>query len=369
MNILILLIGGNPIANYALIEYFKNNGDNKIPKYDSVMLVFTEKTSNLANNIKSLQKNINFIEINLSNNESNLDYIQTIILDKLNELKNLKSIHLNYTGGRKPMSLGSYLAVDKYKKRCQKIYTDINPANYKLTLSDGKAFLDGNNTISSKLNISIDDFYTLHKSYKPANKQIENSEFYSKEFCQFLLEKCDKNEKEFYIDLWDKSDIKRLNWKNSIKNIYKIDDISNNKLKKLQKFIKGIWLEEYLFDILNEIKDEVNITDLAWNIEYKQEKDEFELDVIAIKGYKSFVFSCTTDKKANIKQKGFEVAQRAEQIAGRGSSSFLISLANSDGIDKVMRDLSNRDKIFEAIGIEDIKDIENFKSKLKNMII
>lgn len=371
MNLLVLLVGGNPIANYALIEYFKNNGDERIPKYDSIMLIYTSQTEKVTQNIESLKDDVSFININLESNESNLRYIKKIVLNKLNSLENINSIHLNYTGGRKPMSLGAFLTINEFTRSCKKIYTDINPNNYKLTLEDGNTYLKGDETISSKLNIPIIDFYQLHGLTKPEYK-TKISDFYSEEFCMFLLDKCENSEKEFYVDLWDQKNIRNLDWKKSLPE-YIDKKISNNQLKSLQKFIKGIWLEEYLFSILNEIKEECNITDIAYNVEAENRNKKFEVDVIAISGYKSFVFSCTTGYKArDIKQKAFEVDKKAEQLAGRGSNSIVVCLAkdiekNDSGITGLKSDMKHIEKSFNAIGIEDIKDKKIFKTKLKEI--
>ena len=362
MNLLILLIGGNPIANYALIEYFNQNGDITIPKCDKVLLIHTNFSEDMAENIKKLKSSVDFELLNLEDRENSLKYIQNSILKKLNSIESIDSIHLNYTGGRKPMSLGAYLAVDEYKK-CHKIYSDISPKTYKLTLFDGSSYpLEG--SISSNIDISIKDFYTLH-GLKDIKFQKENSEFYSEEFCMFLLEQNTNNEKEFYEKLWDLNSIKELAWRESIKEFIK-EDISNKKLSKLQKFIRGNWLEEYLFVTLEEIKHQIGITDLAWSVEAKHKGKDFEVDVVAIVGYKSFVFSCTTDKKAHIKQKAFEAIIRSRQLGGIGSKTILVSLTDKEGVEGVKQD-SYTERSFEALGIEDIGDKTKFKQRLEKI--
>jgi hypothetical protein len=51
MNLLVLLIGGNNIANYALIDYFKHSDEYR---YDKVVLIYTIQTKNAAKAIKEL---------------------------------------------------------------------------------------------------------------------------------------------------------------------------------------------------------------------------------------------------------------------------------------------------------------------------
>jgi len=365
VNLLLLLVGGSPIANYALIKYFKHNGDDVIPKFDQVVLVYSTGTKKVADNIKILNKDVTFIDIDIENNESNLKYIKELTLKTFNEIGSISSVHLNYTGGRKPMSLGTYLAVSECNGKFKRIYSDIDPSNYKLTLEDGNTYLAGEQTISSNINIPIKEFYLLHTLSEPTF-QSEHSEFYSETFCTFLLNKCDTDETTFYINLWDNEGIKQLEWKESISDVIDVTNISNNKLKELQKFIRGQWLEEYLYEMLQEIKEEVNITDLAWNITATSKAKDFEVDVIAISGYKSFVFTCTTDKKAHIKQKAFEGFFRSAQLGGNNSMSIIVCLAESEVINGVIKDMDNlnRSNRFKAIGIEDVRDKSKFKEVL-----
>lgn len=363
-----LLIGGNAIANYALIEYFKESGDDLIPSFDKVILIYTDRTKPLAENIKKLQTEVKFLEINLQNEYRNLNRIKEIVLDVLNRHRDIKSIHLNYTGGTKPMSIGAFLAVTEFKiiDEKNKIYSDISPDSYRLTLKRGISYpQDG--SLLDNINIRIKEFYLLNNLREPKYKS-ENSEMYSENFCNFLLEKCLNFEKEFYEDLWDK-DAKALNWKESLEgNFLDVDKYSSKKrFKELQKFIVGGWLEEYLFANLCEIKDKMKLTDIIWNVEANNRYNQnFEVDVLVTKGYNIYVFSCTTDRKARIKQKAFEANLRAEQIGGIGAKPILVSLADSNGVEKVKEEMHFYvgKKTFDALGAKEIKNGNLLKQKL-----
>ena len=124
MRLLILLIGGNPIANFALIKYFKNSNDMTIPSFDRVVLIYTKQTFNLAENIKSLNEDVSFIDIYLEENERKLNEITEIISKKLESIDKISAIHLNYTGGTKSMSIGAFLAVRNYNENATKIYSE-----------------------------------------------------------------------------------------------------------------------------------------------------------------------------------------------------------------------------------------------------
>lgn len=394
MNILILLIGGNSIANYALIEYFKHKKEGEIPSFDKVVLIYTDRTESIANNIKLLQKDVEFEDINLKEHFRNLKKIKELVLNKLKEIGSIKSIHLNYTGATKPMSIGSFLAVQEFDiDEKDKIYSDISPETYKLTLKRGTIY-PKNGSLLDNVGIKIKEFYLLNNLQEPKLKD-KNSEIYEEKLCSFLLEKCLKDEEDFYEDLWDLNDLwilsndedKRekikkensnrkyaynFNWKESLKGIIDTDRYnSKKKFKKLQRFIKSDWLEEYLFATLNEIRDIAHITDLGWNVEAKNRYNRtFELDVVATKGYNIYVFSCTTDKKAHIKQKAFEADIRAEQIGGIGAKPILVSLADSEGTKNVKDEMHfyAGKKSFDALGTDDIKDNDMFKERLIEML-
>ena len=114
--------------------------------------------------------------------------------------------------------------------------------------------------------------------------------------------------------------------------------------------------------------EELQITDIAYNIKAKKQEKEFEVDVLAIIGYKSFLFSCTTDKKAHIKQKAFEASNRSKDLAGIAGNVILISLADENRVNGVKQDMTDVEKKFSVLGINDIKEKEIFKSKLKEIL-
>lgn len=370
MNLLILLIGENPIANYALIQFFKNNNDDIIPSPEKIILVSTEKTESIAQRIKNLQNNVLFEIINLGNKENNLSYIKEEVLKVLIQ-HNPNNIHLNYTGGRKPMSIGAFIAVKEYlNEDCKKIYSDICPRKYILTLEDGTSYPEKGN-ISSELKIPIEDFFLLHGLEKP-NYKSTISQFFSKDFCKFLLEQTFNNEENFYTNIWDRNfkDLKELNWQETLPTFFN-KNISNKKLEKLQKFIKGIWLEEYLFNFLRENQKDFSISDLAWDIESKNQDKLFQIDVIAICGYRSYLFSCTTENQSEdiLKQKSFEGVARSSQLGGIQSKTIMVCLVKNEKIEAVKKDMSDNYKKgnFEAIGIEILQNDEALKLKLKEI--
>jgi hypothetical protein len=121
--------------------------------------------------------------------------------------------------------------------------------------------------------------------------------------------------------------------------------------------------------LLKEIKEELKIFDIAWNV--KKGKDaNFEVDVVASKNNNLYLFSCTTDKrKTRAKQKGFEAKERATQMGGKNATAVLVSCIDSSQKNQLEEDLKEN-KGGESPGVivyEDLLDKEQLKKKLKDI--
>jgi len=85
------------------------------------------------------------------------------------------------------------------------------------------------------------------------------------------------------------------------------------------EFIDGKWLEHFTLEAVQFCQSARGLRDVGMNLEVKLQtpKVEFELDVIAMRGYQLFVFSCSTStNKKELKLKLLEVYARARQIGG-----------------------------------------------------
>lgn len=387
-NILVLLVGSNPLPNFIVAQYLlsrqRDSYERKqLPCFDKIFFVFSSKTARFKDSIVQ-QLGLNseqIIGVNLENKIRDFDYIEKKVLEVLNSLLPINSLHLNYTGGTKPMAVGVSSAVEELSNVSQKNYSDLSPETFKLTLRNGHTY-PTKGTIADVVKISVEQLYALHSLERPQLKRTV-SQFYSEEFAEFLYAKIEtdkENDKGFY-KLWDKkytSEIKQQ-MLNSLDGIIPQEEESSSKyMKSLQKFVRGGWLEEYLFFVLEKIKDECNITDLAWNIVTKVNGRSFELDVIAMKGSQSFVFTCTTAYDAKLcKGKAFEGIYRSEQIGGEHSKTILVCFADDDGptndhktITNIKHDMEQFDAVrnFDILGSKDLKDKTAFIQSLKAIL-
>jgi len=364
MNLLVLLIGDNHNFLYGLIDYFTK--ENKFFKCNKVLLVYTARTESIFNNIKNFFK-VDIEGIDLGNEVRNIEKTEKLILEKLEELSPQK-VHLNYTGGTKSMGIGAFLAVDKYE--CEdKIFSDMDFSK-KIYLKRGEIFPE-KGTFENLVHFKIKDLLTL-EGLKLSSFKNENSEFFNEEFVKFLFDKLDNEEKEFFENLWDKNfkELKKLEWKKSLEDVFDTN-ISNKKLEKLQKFIKGTFLEEYLFYILKKYQNELGLDDILWNVEIlNKEKALFELDVLVSKGYTIYGFSVTTDKdKKLIKQKTFEVDKRVEEIIGIGGKFIIVGYGDEKEMEKVRKEIGDKRNRggYDVIGRDELLDEKKLTEKLRGI--
>lgn len=376
MKILVTIVGGNPIANYGIIKHSLNNDKNHpdLPNFDKVALIYSNDTKGKAENFKNLLKEIEFIDIDIKDYARSVSDIEKIVKDTLKNY-DIDFIHLNYTGGTKSMSIGAFLAVNDLDIK-EKVFSDIDMKEKKLYLKKGEIYPENGNIIDN-IKMQIDEILRLN-SFDKFNYKTELSEFYNEKFAKFLLDKCLNDEKNFYKDLWDKNfkELKKMNWKKSLENApihFDINSLSNKKLEKLQKFIKGLWLENYVFDFLNKNKKNIGFDNCVINLEIIKEKNtQTEIDIAVNKGYDLYIFSCTTGyKKNDVKQKAFEAYKRSEDLGGIGAKAVTVSLATKETIEKIKEDdiktYTGRNKP-DLIGREELLDENKLLNKLKEII-
>lgn len=97
--------------------------------------------------------------------------------------------------------------------------------------------------------------------------------------------------------------------------------------EKALKWLEGEWLEvefarrlqetKLFDDVKQDIKREGSISG----------GDKFQADIVAVKGYRAYLFSCTTmDRASECKHKLFEATHRASRIGGEYARAAVVSL-------------------------------------------
>lgn len=137
----------------------------------------------------------------------------------------------------------------------------------------------------------------------------------------------------------------------------------------LNYFKKTVWLEEYILNILIELKKESIIDDAIANVDKKYDennKDEFEVDLVAYRRYKLFAISVTSSQDVELaKGKLYEIKQRAKYLAGDEAGVCVINLCwDADPIIHEYENIWDDNSIKNTL-ILSARDFPYLKDKLK----
>ena len=120
------------------------------------------------------------------------------------------------------------------------------------------------------------------------------------------------------------------------------EKIAKDNYKKAVKFMDGFWLERYVGKLIeNNLEDKFD--EILFNQKPCKTDDEannFELDIVLMKGYQLIGVSCTTSKiKSICKEKGFEIILRTRQIGGEEAKAVLITRADENKVNSLQSEL------------------------------
>ena len=139
------------------------------------------------------------------------------------------------------------------------------------------------------------------------------------------------------------------------------------------KWLSGIWLESAVLAALQHCAQELHLNDCCMDLRPRildsEEKGElFQFDVVAIRGYQLFAFSCTTGSgkesggRGLLKHRLFEAYVRARQMGGDEACVALVCCMSQEEADKLedemRRDISpeGRIRVFSRECLEDLTD-------------
>jgi len=403
---LILLIGNNPLPNYVVAKYFL---ETKRELY--LYLISSEETKKYSEEI------VKCLKSDISNKENYNLYEKYICLEDCDDSKSIKNdiqkqlkdcfndndeINLNYTGGTKAMAVHVYATIKELfsNSNLDFSYISARDNSLKYDLDESK-----NIPISDKINVILETLIKLHgyekgsedrgNIYQAPLKEIKEliKNNYSKEYLHWVKDFIDKNyrnEKGFKLTKKDfdsfndnyqkiendhNDNLKNYHWlgnllkeipndvslieNGELLNPYELKNNSyvEKRLKNTLKFLNGIWLEDYVYEIINSQNKKADIQKGS-KIKKPLRLDDFELDVIIVNSYITTLISCTTDKTTHLcKLKGFEALHRVSEIGGDEGKVILITALDNEQRDKLQDDLNKianlkEDKLL-VLGIED----------------
>ncbi|SHM92179.1 protein of unknown function [Caldanaerovirga acetigignens] len=383
---LILLVGSNPLPNAVA-------GKLLVEAEGIITLVHSSDSFSVAQRLKEWlerehQKKdiVKLKEVK----ESEPSSICQGVRKCLEEVQG-RSIGLNYTGGTKMMSVQAYRAVEQWAKDkgITPVFSYLDARALQMVFEPTDGYLSERRIyVGREVMLSLEDFLALHGwrlRSEPNNKPVlydtaqalaifcsrdaDSYEKWNSWIKEELLSKC---KRPTNLNKWkSKTELMQitLSCKEEMKGIFKslLDDqgkdlpLTHSAFKddpiRFCSWLHGIWLEHYVLGILNKLKEDLQLGEVAQNVETEDVK--FEVDVVAICGYQLFAFSCSTSNDRKIlKQKLFEAYVRAQQLGGDEARVALICCAEDPaGLEQEIRrdfDCEGRVRVFGRKQLADL---------------
>jgi hypothetical protein len=335
---LILLVGTNPLPNYVAAKVLWN-GKGK------VYFLATAETYAIAERIRGqLALTTKHSQILQSVESSRANQIQKTVREAINNM--VGSIGLNYTGGTKAMGIHAYLAA-KTNKSVVFSYLDARSLEMNFDESESPRF-----PVGRAVQMGVEDLLKLHglELKKHFQTQPQRRELVSaiqrhleewKDWARNLrangklIKKDDAFSKVNILQSSDfPSDFTRHANLLELANYWGYK--SNEKREDMAKWLEGGWLEDFVLNKVQTIATQCGFNAGAVVSGVETKSPNFELDVVAVRGYQMIVVSCTTaEEKSLVKSKLFEVYLRARQMGGEEARVCIVSCAPDSGDNRV----------------------------------
>jgi hypothetical protein len=390
---LVLLMGTNPLPNYIVAEHFINTNDN----LKRIVLLYSKKsnsqhsTEKFATNLESLLKqnfspkppfSICTIQLEDVGSPSQIKNDLEENLDRnLIPLNKTKTVHLNYTGGTKVMSVHVYKFIENLKN-AEPSFSYFDGREFKIACESSNIFISPD--LRNESRIDFKSILTLHgleliktktdhnkifpdETMGELKKQIDEKkgEQLKNEILTFFhaLNKIIKYKKISSKTNQDKirqllPDVEKENPQKSplfllltamderFQLLNETGNLDFEKLphyeNRLKMFLNGIWLEHYIYWMLKKHYGSINGIEIKQNQEIKSNcwNTHFQVDVILKMGYLLTGISCTISSKKNIcKQKGFEIIHRSRQMGGDEARAILVTFLDESAVDTLQYEL------------------------------
>ncbi|MGB9886321.1 MAG: Card1-like endonuclease domain-containing protein [Moorellales bacterium] len=138
--------------------------------------------------------------------------------------------------------------------------------------------------------------------------------------------------------------------------------------QNLVGWLRGLWLEHYVLDVLKNLKARLHLTDEAQNL--RTQGVEFNVDVAAVRGYQLFVFSCkaASGSRPRLKLGLFEAHVRARQLGGDEARVALVCCAeDTESLEQeIQREFDLRRGRVRVFGRQDLAELSGH---LQNWIL
>lgn len=376
-DVLFLIVGTNPMPNViSILNRVKENGKVFLIHSNEKGGVFsTESIANSLINIFKEKSEAIVLEPIAVNMMSESNMVQEV-KHRMNSLNN-SCIELNYTGGTKLMSSTIYGYFKEEMRKgerdiilsyldCEKelfIYEKCR-ANAIISIEEKIEDININNRFNLK---DIIKSHGLSYDKDRSQTSFENAsyEMFSK-FEKMTLEEKNKWVKELNGIFEDENNLEHLlkEFVRKYVSHHEVDEINKLSIGKLIKYTIGDNLEEYIYKILNELKNIMIIDDFVWSYQQKSKNTVAgtEIDFVVIKGIRNYLLSVTLcENEYDCKPKLYEAKMRGEQLAGDETRVGFICLYKSH---EELEELIGANGKYSKDLIIAIDNFNNIKDKL-----
>lgn len=416
----VILVGSNPLPCYIQAAYVLDKcrdakEKESLPVPDKILFVATNETQKYINCIENILEEsdlpIQYQDRLILNNGYDAKEIEKAVkkkIESMHETEDITGILLNFTGGTKSMAIYATMAVrnlsfygsisssvtecyvdpDKNKLRCINASKETEHLYPEIADKDLRDFVK----------LRIDHLVRLHfgdaiLKYSDLNDCGDNRNKYNAAFSQDQLEAAIEilsdtsdafNEYQGFYNMFannERRESRPARWERILDEKMQMMDGFNFKLKKLKAeeirpFASGDWLELYFYKALLCAKKKLENTDqkhvetaLSYRVKPVGSNKEFEVDILALRGYELTLFSVSmvgTDKgeEAISKSKWFEAVYRTEQMAGDHGKVAVVNFLKDDVIDDFKADLSTFNHEVEIYKRSELADFNRLVNRL-----
>lgn len=384
---LFLLIGANPLPNWVAARLLLNDGGR-------AHLIHSPDTLNEAKRLEKILVTAKRYETA----EADEGKIYTCVAATVKQLiaKGETDIGLNYTGGTKMMSVHAHRAVADTLRatggKAKLSYLDARSLSMKFDGGPQEGYVVGR---AARACIELDTLLRLHEEYDNDDTKIsyirqgqgiaaaqglaqlhsfEAGQRFWRDWCNATLNLRKLNNEKLQKDAAYRQQIVALLDDKKLPDEAQLQTRLGNSgrsapilkgyrdflqaagnavctLKELAKtqgftdslqvarWLDGQWLEHYTFSQLEQCSATAPLHDAALNLEpINKDLRKFETDVVVLRGYQLFYFSCYSGSNPSLaKSKLFEAMIRASQLGGEESRLALVSCVKDP--DKVRREV------------------------------
>ncbi len=337
---LILIVGGNPLPNAVA-------GKLLAAPCGTITLVHSGGAAGTAEvaqrlrtwlNEQGVVKCLKLKEVEESNPTSIIQGVQECL-----ETVVAQRVGLNYTGGTKAMSVHAYRVVEQWvrAKGFKPVFSYLDARTLQMVFDPVDAgSSEQREYVGRALQLRLQDLLRLHGW--SLREKTQNTPILPKSACalsklfthdEAMLQKW----KEWISDA-NQPDVDDIPSEfDQIKQAFYSELQGFDKPKDWMGWLKGKWLEHYVLYSLVNLSASLHLHECAQNIVASEV--EFNVDVIALRGYQLLAFSCSTDTKNKpLKLKLFEAYIRARQLGGDEARVALVCCSNDpDGLEREMQ--------------------------------